>query len=98
MPFLNLYCTRVTQVRTGGLDGQQSPLIFAKLHLLPIDNYSEKKKVARKIQATSITLFLNSSCNTENYFSLIFYLLYWICFIFYGNIFIFCHYHFNKEL
>ena len=35
--------------------------MFAKVDFLPIDNYSEKKKTARKIQATS-----NSSKTTGN--------------------------------
>ena len=38
-------------VETGGLAGLQTtpPQIFTKFGLLPIDNYSEKKKVAKKI-------------------------------------------------
>ena len=39
----------------------QLPQIFVKVDLLPIDNYSEKKKIARKIQSTS-----NSSKTTGN--------------------------------
>ena len=33
----------------GGLGGCSPPQIFAKFDLLPIDNYSEKKKVAKNI-------------------------------------------------
>ena len=43
-------------VKTGGAGGGRGPAapqIFAKVDLLPIDNYSEKKKIARKIQTTS---------------------------------------------
>ena len=48
--------SQVRQKGWGGLGGPHPPppsQIFAKVDLLPIDSYSEKKKLARKIQATS---------------------------------------------
>ena len=51
-------------VENGGAVGAaaHSPQIFAKVNLLPVDNYSEKKKkITRKIHTTS-----NSSKTTGN--------------------------------
>ena len=39
--------------RNWGAGGAAAPQIFAKVDLLPIDNYREKKKIARKIKTTS---------------------------------------------
>ena len=41
-------------VETGGLGGGCSPQVFAKVDLLPIENDSEKKKVAKKYKSLQI--------------------------------------------
>ena len=50
--YVVLIQARKNRGRTGGR-GCSPPQIFAKVDLLPIDNCSEKKKIARKIQTTS---------------------------------------------
>ena len=41
--------SKIGPQKPGGWGGCSPPQIFAKVDLLPIDNYSEKKKIARKI-------------------------------------------------
>ena len=55
LPLTNIFLIYCKPVETGGAEGGglQPPQIFAKADLLPIDNYSEKKKIARKIQTIS---------------------------------------------
>ena len=46
-----LWQARRNQVGGGGGGGLQAPLVFAKVDLLPIDNYREKEKITNKNNA-----------------------------------------------
>ena len=59
-------------VETGSAGGAAVPQIFAKVDLLTIDNYSEKKNIVKKHKPVPIprklliTLPLSTICNAEN--------------------------------
>ena len=57
----------------GGGEGAAAPQIFVNVNLIPVDNDSEKKKVAKKYkpfqipQKLLVTLLLSTSCNAIFY-------------------------------